>query len=255
MTQATAQARRVALVTGASYGIGAATAIGLAQDGFDLAVTDLTIEPLAGTVAAIEATGRRALPLALDLRVQLSIERVLADALGALGQVDLLVNNAAVPSLGKPAIEVTREAWDAVIAVNLTGSFFMSREIGRYLIGAGRPGAVISLASTHGAVGFVGASTYGIAKAGISHMTRMLAIEWAPHGIRANAVAPGTTPTESRAPSLADPARRDVMVSRIPLKRFAMVEEVAGAIRYLASPQAAYITGQTLLVDGGLTAY
>src|SRR5271155_2511718 len=110
MTQATPDARRVALVTGASYGIGAATAIGLAEDGFDVAVTDLTTAPLARTVAAIEAAGRRALALALDLRSQADIERTLADVLHALGQLDLLVNNAAVPSLGKPAIEVTREA-------------------------------------------------------------------------------------------------------------------------------------------------
>jgi NAD(P)-dependent dehydrogenase (short-subunit alcohol dehydrogenase family) len=250
MTQA-----RAALVTGASYGIGAATAIGLAQDGFDVAITDLTTAPLASTRTAIEAAGRRVVTLALDLTDQASIERALAGAVGALGGLDVLVNNAGVPSLGKPAIEVTRDAWDAVIAVNLTGTFFMSRQMGRYLIEAGRPGAVISLASTHGAVGFPGASAYGIAKAGVSHMTRMLAIEWAPHNIRVNAVAPGTTPTESRAPSLADPKRREVMLSRIPLKRFAEVAEVAGAIRYLASPQAAYITGQTLLVDGGLTAY
>ena len=246
---------RAALVTGASYGIGAATAIGLAQDGFDVAVTDLETASLVKTVAAIEATGRRAAALALDLTDQSQIERTMAQAVAALGRVDVLVNNAGMASLGKPAIEVTRPAWDGVIAVILTGTFFMSREMGRYLIEAGRPGAVISLASTHGVVGFPGASAYGIAKAGVAHMTRMLAIEWAPHAIRVNAVAPGTTPTESRAPSLQDPARRAVMIERIPLKRFAQVDEVAGAIRYLASPQAAYITGQTLLVDGGLTAY
>jgi NAD(P)-dependent dehydrogenase (short-subunit alcohol dehydrogenase family) len=249
-----AQEPRAALVTGASYGIGAAAAIGLAEDGFDVAITDLAIEPLAKTRAAIEATGRRALPLALDLRDQASIERAV-DAARALDGLAVLVNNAGVPSLNKPALEVTREAWDGVLAVNLTGTFFMAREMGKYLIEAKRPGAVISLASTHGAIGFQGASAYGIAKAGVSHMSRMLAIEWAPHDIRVNAVAPGTTPTETRAPSLADPKRREVMISRIPLKRFAEVAEVAGAIRYLASPQAAYITGQTLLVDGGLTAY
>src|SRR5260221_4726961 len=247
--------RRAALVTGASYGIGAATAIGLAEDGFDVAVTDLAIAPLEKPVAAINAAGGRAVPMALDLRDQGSVERVVREAVGSLGGLDVLVNNAGVPSLGKQAIDVTREAWDGVIAVNLTGTFFMSREMGRYLIEARRPGAVISLASTHGAVGFAGASAYGIAQAGVSHLTKMLAIDWAPHNIRVNAVAPGTTPTESRAPSLTDPRRRELMLNRIPLKRFAEIAEVAGAIRYLASPQAAYITGHTLLVDGGLTAY
>ena len=246
---------RRALVTGASYGIGAATAIGLAQDGFDVAVTDLSTAPLARTVEAITAAGRRVLPLALDLRAQNSVERAIADAVAAFGGLDVLVNNAGVPSLGKPAVDVTRAEWDGVLAVNLTGTFFMSTAFGRHLIGAQRPGCVISLASTHGAVGFPGASAYGIAKAGISHMTRMLAIEWAPFGIRVNAVAPGTTPTELRQRSLADPARREVMLARIPLHRFGTPEEMAGAIRYLASPVAAYVTGQTLLVDGGLTAY
>jgi NAD(P)-dependent dehydrogenase (short-subunit alcohol dehydrogenase family) len=244
-----------ALVTGASYGIGAAAAIGLAEDGFDVAITDLTTEPLAKTRAAIEATGRKCVALALDLRDQASIERTVVDAAGRLGRLDVLVNNAGVPSPSRPALEITRDVWDAGIAVNLTGTFFMAREMGRYLIEAKRPGAIISLASTHGVVGFAGTSPYGIAKAGVSHMSRILAVEWAPHGIRVNAVAPGTTPTESRAPSLADPKRRETMINRVPLKRLAEVAEVAGAIRYLASPLAAYITGQTLVVDGGLTAY
>lgn len=124
-----------------------------------------------------------------------------------------------------------------------------------YGIGDGRPGGIISLASTHGTVGFPNVVVYGVAKAGISHMTRVLAIEWAPHGIRVNAVAPGTTETESRAPNLADPKRREVMLNRIPLRRFGTAEEMAGAVRYLASPLASYITGQVLLLDGGLTAY
>ncbi|MBV8167145.1 MAG: SDR family oxidoreductase [Alphaproteobacteria bacterium] len=246
---------RAALVTGASYGIGAATAIGLAEDGFDVAITDLTTAPLAKTQAAIEALGRQCVALALDLRDQASVERTVADAAGQLDGLAVLVNNAGVPSPSRPALEITREVWDAGIAVNLTGTFFMAREMGRYLIAAARPGAIISLASTHGVVGFAGTAPYGIAKAGISHMSRILAVEWAPHNIRVNAVAPGTTPTESRAPSLADPKRRETMINRVPLKRLAEVSEVAGAIRYLASPQAAYITGQTLVVDGGLTAY
>ncbi|MGE0223839.1 MAG: SDR family NAD(P)-dependent oxidoreductase [Acetobacteraceae bacterium] len=251
----TGEPRRAALVTGASYGIGHATAVGLAQDGFDVAVTDLSSDTLARTVAAIEAAGRRAVALALDVRDQASVEAAVARAAADLPGLDVLVNNAGVPSLGKPAIDVARGEWDTVIAVNLTGTFFMSTAFGRHLIAAGREGCVISLASTHGTVGFAGTSAYGIAKAGISHMTRILAIEWAPHGIRVNAIAPGSTPTESRQRSLTDPVRRDTMLSRIPLRRFGTPEEMAGAIRYLASPIASYITGQILLLDGGLTAY
>ncbi|HUB44547.1 MAG TPA: SDR family oxidoreductase [Acetobacteraceae bacterium] len=247
--------RRVALVTGASYGIGGATAIGLAQDGFDVAVTDLTTDTLSHTVAGIEQAGSRALRLALDLRHQASVEQAVADTVAAFGHLDVLVNNAGVPSPGKPAIELTRAEWEANIGVNLTGTWFMSTTFGRYLIQSGRPGCVVSLASTHGTVGFPNTSAYGVAKAGISQMTRLLAIEWAPHNIRVVAIAPGTTLTESRRPMLQDPDRHAAMLNRIPLKRFGHAEEMAGAIRYLVSPQASYITGQILLLDGGLTAY
>jgi NAD(P)-dependent dehydrogenase (short-subunit alcohol dehydrogenase family) len=246
---------RAALITGASWGIGHATAIALAEDGFDTAVTDLSTDMLARTVAAVEAKGRRAVPLALDTRDQASVDTCIAEAAAALPGLDTLVNNAGVPSPGKPAIDVTRAEWEQVLAVNLTGSFFMSTAFGRHLIGCGKSGCIVSLSSTHGTVGFAGASAYGIAKAGISHMTRVLAMEWAPHNIRVNAIAPGSTPTESRQRSLSDPARRELMLSRIPLKRFGTPEEMAGAIRYLVSPIASYITGQILLLDGGLTAY
>jgi NAD(P)-dependent dehydrogenase (short-subunit alcohol dehydrogenase family) len=245
---------RTAMVTGASYGIGAATAIGLAEDGLDVAVTDLALDSLADTLARIAATGRRGVPIALDVRVQDSVERAFAAAVAALGPLDVLVNNAGVPNLGKAAVDVTRVEWDDVLAVNLTGTFFMAQAMGRHLIGAGRPGVVLSLASTHGLVGFANTSAYGITKAGISHMTRMLAIEWAGHGIRVNAVAPGTTETPSRAPRLADPVHRARMLGRIPAGRFGTAEEMAAAVRYLASPQASYITGHTLVIDGGLTA-
>ncbi len=250
------QPRRAALVTGASYGIGAAVAVGLARDGFDVAVTELSAADLSNTVATIRAASGRAKAIAvtLDLRSQDSLEAAFAEAVAAIGPLDLLVNNAGVP-MTRPAIEITRAEWETALAVNLTGAFFMSQQMGRHLIAAGRPGAIVSLASTHGTVGFPNVVGYGVAKAGISHMTRILAIEWAPYGIRVNAIAPGTTETESRAPLLADPARREAMLNRIPLRRFGRAEEMAGAVRYLASPLAGYITGQVLLVDGGLTAY
>ena len=245
--------RRAALVTGASYGIGGATAVGLAEDGFDVAVTDLRTGDLSDTIAKIAALGLRAVPIALDVRLQESVEQAFRQALAAFGRLDVLVNNAGVPSPGKPAVDLTRSEWETIQAVNLTGVFFMTQQIGRYLIAAQRPGAIVSVASTHGIVGFAGASAYGIAKAGVSHMTKMLAIEWAPHGICVNAIAPGTTETKSRAPRLAIPEHRERMLSRIPLGRFGIAEEMAAAIRYLVSPQASYVTGHTLVLDGGLT--
>ena len=246
---------RAAFVTGASQGIGAEIALGLARDGFDVAVTATRIERLADVVAELEAAGARVLPVALDLRSQSSIERAMAEVITALGRVDVLVNNAGV-TLRRAAVEVTPDEWQAVIQTNVTGTFFLSREMGRHLIDSRRPGCIISMASTHGVVGFAQRSVYGISKAAIIQMTRMLAIEWAEHGIRVNAIAPGTVETPSRAAFFAaEPGARDTMLNRIPLRRFATAAEVAGTVSYLASPQAAYVTGQTLFLDGGLTAY
>jgi NAD(P)-dependent dehydrogenase (short-subunit alcohol dehydrogenase family) len=246
---------RAAFVTGASYGIGQACALALARDGFHVAVSELDPKDLADTVAKITATGARALPVALDLRSLRSIEQAMNEVVAGLGQLDVLVNSAGV-TLGKPALDMTGDEWDAVLDVNLKGTFFMSQQMGRHLVATRRGGSIISVASTHGVIGFPTRSAYGISKGAIVQMTRMLAIEWAEHGIRVNAIAPGTVETPMRKAFFdAHPGRREVMIDRIPLKRFGTAEEMAGAVSYLASPQGAYITGQTLLLDGGLTAY
>ena len=247
--------RRTALVTGASYGIGAAIAEVLARDGFNVAVTELKTDALADTLGKIAAQGARGHAVALDTRSQDSIEACLHEVVQTFGKLDLLVNNAGVLSR-KSVVDITRAEWQAVMDVNLTGTFFMSQAMGRHLISGKRKGAIISIASTHGFLGIANTSAYGISKAGISHMTRMLAIEWAEHGIRVNAIAPGTTETPSRKASFdADPKRRQTLIERIPFKRFCTEADVAGMASYLASPAAEYVTGQTLLVDGGLTAY
>jgi NAD(P)-dependent dehydrogenase (short-subunit alcohol dehydrogenase family) len=254
MTANTAN-RRTALITGASYGIGAAIAIALARDGFNVAVTELKADALGDTLAQIKAHGVDGLAVALDTRSQDSIESCMNEVVKSFGKVDLLVNNAGV-LLRKAVIDMTRDEWNALMAVNLTGTFFMSQQMGRHLIGAKRKGGIISIASTHGIVGIANTAAYGISKAGISQMTRMLAIEWAEHGIRVNAIAPGTTETPTRKQSLgADPVRRQMMIDRIPFKRFCTEADVAGLASYLASPAADYVTGQTLLLDGGLTSY
>lgn len=248
------QQRRTAFVTGASQGIGAAIALALARDGFDVAVSSTRPEKLSEVVSGIVAAGARAVSVALDVRAPEIIEQAMAQVVTACGRLDVLVNNAGIP-LRKPALEVTPAEWEAVLDVNLKGTFFMSQQMGRHLVGSGRPGCIVSVASTHGLVALAQRSAYGIAKTAIIHMTRMLAIEWAEHGIRVNAVAPGRVDTPSRAGSLAEPGYRDAALARIPLRRFGAAEEVAGAVSYLASPAAAYITGQTLVLDGGLTSY
>lgn len=246
--------RPVALVTGASQGLGAEIAVELARGGCDVAVSSRRVERLSDTLGRIEAAGVRGVPVELDVRSEQSMARAMAEAVGALGGVDVLVNNAAV-TLRRTALEMTREEWDELMSVNLKGAFFMSQMMGRHRVAQKRPGCVISLASAHGLVGYPGRSAYGIAKAGIIQMTRMLAIEWAEHGIRVNAVAPGTVDSASRAEYFAaNPDAKKAMTDRIPFRRFGAPEEVAAAVRYLASPQAAYITGQTLVLDGGLTA-
>jgi NAD(P)-dependent dehydrogenase (short-subunit alcohol dehydrogenase family) len=247
--------RPVALVTGAAQGLGAAIALRLAREGYDLAVTRLHPELLAEMAAELEALGARTLSLALDLRSQQSIEQTIDRVADTFGRIDVLVNNAAV-TLHRHAIDVTREEWQDIIDVNLTGTFFMSQQFARSLIGRKASGCIVNLASTHGVVALAERSTYGIAKAGVIHMTRMLAFEWAGHGIRVNAVAPGTVDTPTRTAYFkARPGSREAMVQRVPMGRFATLEEVAGAVAYLAGRDGGFITGQTLLLDGGLTIY
>lgn len=246
--------RPTAFVTGASQGIGAATALALARDGYDVAVSSRDAGKLADLTAQLAAAGARAVPVALDVCSPAGIEKAMTEVVAAFGHLDLLVNNAAI-TLRKHALDVTREEWDAVVGTNLTGTFFMTQQMGRHLVAAKRPGCIISITSTHGVVGFAQRSTYGITKAAIIHMTRMLAIEWAEHGIRVNSVAPGTVSTPSRQAFMVEPGYREMMLNRIPLHRVGTPEEVAAAVCYLASPQASYITGQTLLLDGGLTSY
>ena len=247
--------RRVAFVTGASQGLGAEIAVALARDGCDVAVSSRRVEKLSDTLGRIEAAGARTVPVELDVRSQAGMERALAEVVSAFGRVDTLVNNAAV-TLRRAALDMTREEWDEVMAVNLKGSFFMAQQVGRHLIAGRRPGCIVSLASTHGLVGYPQRAAYGIAKAGIIQMTRMLAIEWAEHGIRVNAIAPGTIDTPSRAEYFsAHPEAKQAMTERIPFHRFGTPGEVAGLVCYLAGPEAAYITGQTLVLDGGLTSY
>jgi NAD(P)-dependent dehydrogenase (short-subunit alcohol dehydrogenase family) len=247
--------RRTALVTGASYGVGAATALALAREGFDVALSATRAENLAGTLATLAAEDVRVVPLALDLRSQASIDRAMADVVAAFGQLDLLVNNAG-GNLRKPAVDVTWDEWHTVMAVNLRGAFFLTQQVARHLIASKRPGAIVNIASTHALVGAAERSVYGVSKGALIQMTRMLAIEWAQHGIRVNAIAPGRldTPSASRAARTTDPTYMAAMLARIPLGRLATVEEVAAAVCYLASPQAASITGQVLILDGGLTA-
>jgi len=242
-----------ALITGTSAGLGRAIAVALAREGYDLALTELSAEALKDTLTEPEIKKRKTVAIALDLRSQDSIKAAFEKAARELGAIGLLVNNAG-RALLKPVVDVTPAEWDDVMATNLKGAFFLSQLFGRACIAAKRPGAIVSIASTHGMTGIAGRSVYGISKAGLIQMTRMLAIEWAAHNIRVNAIAPTTVMTESRQQLLRDPDKRAAALSRIPSGHFATPEEIAAAVVYLASPGAASVTGHTLPVDGGLTA-
>jgi NAD(P)-dependent dehydrogenase (short-subunit alcohol dehydrogenase family) len=245
---------KVALVTGASYGVGAATALALARDGFHVVLTATRERNLDATLATVRETGQNALGIELDLRSQLSIEKAAAAAIEAFGQIDVLVNNAGV-NLRSKAIETERDEFEDVLLTNVTGTFFLTQQIGRYLIAQHTPGRIITISSAHALVGAAERSAYGISKAALLQMTRMLAVEWAEYGITVNAVAPGRldTTSPSRAGTGSNKDYVEAMLKRIPLHRLATAEEVAAAAVFLAGPGAASITGQTIVIDGGLT--
>jgi NAD(P)-dependent dehydrogenase (short-subunit alcohol dehydrogenase family) len=252
----TTNTRRTALVTGGTAGLGAAIAIALAHKGYDVAITERPqlVDSLDATLAAIKEAGGHALSVPLELADIDSIEAAAANVFHAFGHIDVLVNSAAAP-LHKAAMEVSPDDWDSIMQPNLKGTFFLTQAVGIGMIKRSTAGSIISMASTHGMVALANRSTYGIAKAGIIHMTRMLAIEWASHNITLNAIAPGTIETPSRALTLKDPKFREMMLSRVPLGRFGTMDEIAAAAVYLASPEAKFMTGQTLVLDGGLTSY
>ncbi len=245
---------RRAFVTGASTGIGAAIAATLTREGYELVLAGRNADSLQDVKEKIEAKGGRAYSVKMDLSNPQSIGDAIETAWQEFGPCNTLINCGGC-TLRKPAIDVTAEEWDEVINTNLRGSYLIAGEFARRLISEKRTGSIVNVGSTHGIVGFNDLSVYGISKAGLHHMTRMLAIEWAEHGIQVNAVAPGATETSSRAKIFSDPETRKRMLDRIPKRQFTTIDEVATAVLYLLSPLAQVITGHILVLDGGLTVY
>jgi NAD(P)-dependent dehydrogenase (short-subunit alcohol dehydrogenase family) len=244
---------QVALVTGAARGIGQAIALALAHAGADVILGLRDVKTGADLARSIEAMGRRALAVQMDVTRLDQIAAAVDQAVAHFGRIDILVNNA---GLGpeNPAEAVREEDFDLTVAVNLKGTFFTSQAVGKVMIRQGH-GRIINLGSQAGTVALPGESVYCMTKAAIAHLTKCLAIEWGKHNITVNAVAPTFIVTPGTEAALQDPAMRADILERIAgLHRVGHPMDVAGAVIFLASPAASLITGDTLLIDGGWTA-
>ncbi len=238
---------RVAAVTGANTGIGQAIAVALAAAGADVALIGRT--PANDTEQQVRALGRRAAIVSADLSTIEPVDRVVAETLEALGRLDILVNNAGIIRRAD-AVDFTEEDWDAVVDTNLKSVFFLSQAAGRHMIAQGR-GRIINIASMLTFQGGVRVPSYTASKSGIGGLTKLLANEWAKHGVTVNAIAPGYIATNNTAALQADPVRNTAIVDRIPAGRWGDPADLGGAAVFLASDAAAYVQGHVLAVDGG----
>jgi 2-deoxy-D-gluconate 3-dehydrogenase len=240
---------KVALVTGASAGLGAAIAIALAEAGADVACHGNSRSPEA-TCDVVRGIGRRAVGLMGDLSRRATTDHLVPETLAALGGFDILINNAGTVRR-RPAAEHPDEDWDHVIEVNLTSVFRLARAAGRSFLDRGSPGKIVNVASLLSFQGGITVPGYAAAKGGVAQLTKALANEWAPRGINVNAIAPGYMATDNTAPLRADPLRSRQILERIPAGRWGDPRDVAGAAVFLASAAADYVHGHILIVDGG----
>jgi NAD(P)-dependent dehydrogenase (short-subunit alcohol dehydrogenase family) len=244
---------KVALVTGAGRGLGRAISLALANAGADVALGLRVLGADRGLPAEIEALGRRALPLQMDVTQMGQISQAVDETVSHFGRIDILVNNAGIAP-GNLAEYVTEVDFDLTLAVNLKGTFFASQAVGRVMIRQ-RSGCIINVSSQAGFAALPTESVYCMTKAGLVHLTKCLAVEWGKYGITVNAVAPTFIETPGTEECLNDPAFRADVVERIAaLHRIGKPMEVAGAVVFLASSAASLITGHTMVIDGGWTA-
>lgn len=239
---------KVALVTGSSRGLGAGMAAALAAAGADLVLHDR--EAPCNTEAQLKALGARTACVAADLSDRGAADRLVADALSAMGRIDILVNNAGIIRR-EPAATHGDEDWDAVIEINLTAVFRLSRAVGAQMIDRGEGGKIVNIASLLSFQGGITVPGYAAAKGGVAQLTKALANEWAAHRISVNAIAPGYMATDNTAPLRANDTRARQILERIPASRWGTPEDLAGPVVFLASAASDYVTGHVLLVDGG----
>jgi dehydrogenase/reductase SDR family member 4 len=241
---------RVALVTGASRGIGRAVALGLAAAGAHVVLTARKQPDLDAVAHEVTAAGRRALPLVGHMGRRPDIDRVVDTAVKELGRLDILVNNAATNPVFGPLVDIEEEAWDKIMALNVKGYLFTAQRAARHMTAAGK-GAIVNVSSTGGVRASPGLGAYSVSKAAILMLTRVLARELAPAGVRVNAIAPALVETRFSEALWKSPEILERYLQSTPLGRTAQPEEMAGAVVYLCSDAASYVTGQTLILDGG----
>ncbi len=243
---------KVALVTGSAQGIGKAIALRLAREGADIIIVDRSDDSRSEEVLAeIMALGRRAIIDPGDIGNVVDNRRIVADGVAKMGQIDVLVNNAGIEH-NAPFLAITEADYDAVLEVNLKGTFFLTQAFVQHLRDTQRPGRVINISSVHEELPFPHFTTYCASKGGLKMMMRNLAIELAPFGITVNNIAPGAIETPINTRLLDSPELLTALLGNIPLGRLGKPEDVAGMVAFLAGPDAAYVTGTTMVIDGGL---
>jgi NAD(P)-dependent dehydrogenase (short-subunit alcohol dehydrogenase family) len=245
---------RVAVVTGASSGLGVTFAETLAESGAKVMLAARRIDRLVEVAQRLETLGATARPFQCDVSKQADVEALISDTIKTFGRIDIIVNNAGIAAM-TPAIDMTLEDWNKVVSVNLTGVFLCARTAARQMIKQGG-GKIINIASIYGAVGDVfPASPYYATKGAVINLTRDLAVEWAPYKINVNAIAPGFFPSEMTEGLFREPRHIEYVTRQTPLGRLGNPDDLKGALLYLASPSSDYVTGQTIFVDGGWTAW